>query len=74
MNKTRKNASRFNLKEKNSRFIKQKSWKSRIESNVCKDKIDEIDIDVDNENWKHILNEMSSYECVSQAYYHVKLN
>ena len=46
----------------------------RIELNIYKDNIDDIDIDVDIENLKCILNEMSSYECVSQAHYHVQLN
>ena len=52
----------------------QKSRKSRIESFIHKDNKDDVDTDVDIENWKCVLNEMSSYECVSQAYYHVKLN
>jgi len=46
----------------------------RIELNIYKDNNNDIDIDGDIETLKYILNEMSSYECVSQAHYHVQLN
>ena len=46
----------------------------RLKLHIFKDNINDIDIDVDIENLKYALNEMSSYECVSQAHYHVQLN